>query len=65
MRCDLPKLAAFNFVADDLPEGRVNPNLGLDGHGKLLSLYLLEMAVQIEVQLLSSKTTSVPVELLD
>lgn len=47
-RYDLPKLAAFNFVLDDVLEGGVNASLGLDGHGKSLSFLLLEMNVQIE-----------------
>jgi hypothetical protein len=48
VRYDLPKLAAFNFVLDDVLEGGVNASLGLDGHGKSLSFLLLEMNVQIE-----------------
>ncbi len=47
-RYDLPKLAAFNFVLDDVLEGGVNSSLGLDGHGKSLSFVLLDMPVQIE-----------------
>ena len=43
MRYDLPKLAAFNFVLDDVLEGGVNASLGLDGHGKSLSFLLLEI----------------------
>ena len=49
VRYDLPKLAAFNFVLDDVLEGGVNASLGLDGHGKSLSFLLLEMDVQIDV----------------
>jgi hypothetical protein len=52
-------------MLDDLPEGRVNSNLGLDGHGKLLSLLLLKMAAQSEAQLLPSDTKSFPVALLE
>ena len=48
VRYDLPKLAAFNFVLDDVLEGGVNASLGLDGHGKSLSFLLLEIPVQIE-----------------
>ena len=44
---DLPKLAAFNFVLDDVLEGGVNASLGLDGHGKSLSFLLLDMPVEI------------------
>jgi hypothetical protein len=46
-RYDLPKLAAFNFVLDDVLEGGVNSSLGLDGHGKSLSFVLLQIPVQI------------------
>lgn len=48
VRYDLPKLAAFNFVLDDVLEGGVNASLGLDGHGKSLSFLLLDMNVQID-----------------
>jgi hypothetical protein len=47
VRYDLPKLAAFNFVLDDVLEGGVNSSLNLDGHGKALSFVLLEIPVQI------------------
>jgi len=47
-RYDLPKLAAFNFVLDDVLEGGVNASLGLDGHGKSLSFLLLGTSLQIE-----------------
>jgi hypothetical protein len=47
VRYDLPKLAAFNFVLDDVLEGGVNSSLGLDGHGKSLSFVLLEIPVDI------------------
>jgi hypothetical protein len=48
VRYDLPKLAAFNFVLDDVLEGGVNASLGLDGHGKSLSFLLLELSVEID-----------------
>ncbi len=48
VRYDLPKLAAFNFVLDDVLEGGVNASLGLDGHGKSLSFLLLDITVEIE-----------------
>ena len=44
-RYALPKLAAFNFVIDDVLEGGVNASLGLDGHGKALSYMLLSAMV--------------------
>jgi hypothetical protein len=47
VRYDLPKLAAFNFVLDDVLEGGVNASLGLDGHGKSLSFLLLELPIAI------------------
>ncbi len=47
MRYDLPKLAAFNFVLDDVLEGGVNSSLGIDGHGKSLSFLLLDLTVDI------------------
>ena len=50
VRYDLPKLAAFNFVLDDVLEGGVNSSLGLDGHGKSLSFLLLELAIDIDAQ---------------
>jgi hypothetical protein len=46
VRYDLPKLAAFNFVLDDVLEGGVNSSLGLDGHGKSLSFLLLDAAIE-------------------
>ena len=47
VRYDLPKLAAFNFVLDDVLEGGVNSSLGLDGHGKSLSFLLLDADIEI------------------
>ena len=51
-RYELPKLAAFNFVLDDVLEGGVNASLGLDGHGKALSFFLLTARVSIDAALL-------------
>lgn len=48
VRYDLPRLAAFNFVIDDVLEGGVNASLGLDGHGKSLSFLLLDLDLSIE-----------------
>ena len=48
VRYDLPKLAAFNFVLDDVLEGGVNASLGLDGHGKSLSFLLLDIDLHID-----------------
>ena len=47
VRYDLPKLAAFNFVLDDVLEGGVNSSLGLDGHGKSLSFLLLDAEIAV------------------
>jgi hypothetical protein len=47
MRYDLPNLAAFNFVLDDVLEGGVNSSLGLDGHGKSLSFLLLDAEIEV------------------
>lgn len=41
LRYELPNLPALNFVIDNVLEGGVNDGLGLDGHGKTLSFYLL------------------------
>lgn len=61
VRYDLPKLAAFNFVLDDVLEGGVNASLGLDGHGKTLSFLLLSASVRVDAALVSdpAMTTSV------
>lgn len=50
VRYDLPKLAAFNFVLDDVLEGGVNASLGLDGHGKALSFLLLDIDVDLAIK---------------
>jgi hypothetical protein len=52
-RYDLPKLAAFNFVLDDVLEGGVNSSLGLDGHGKALSFFLLTARISVDPALLT------------
>jgi hypothetical protein len=48
VRYELPRLAAFNFVLDDVLEGGVNASLGLDGHGKSLSFLLLAATVALD-----------------
>jgi hypothetical protein len=50
VRYNLPKLAAFNFVLDDVLEGGVNASLGLDGHGKSLSFLLLDIQIEIATE---------------
>ena len=58
VRYDLPKLAAFNFVLDDVLEGGVNASLGLDGHGKSLSFLLLSTLVRVNRDLLSTNAST-------
>ena len=42
----LPKIAAMNFVLDDVLDGGVNDSLNLDMHGKSLSFHLLTLPVE-------------------
>jgi hypothetical protein len=46
-RYPLPKLAAMNFVLEDVLDGGVNDSLNLDMHGKALSFHLLTMPVTV------------------
>ena len=43
----LPKIAAMNFVIDDVLDGGVNDSLNLDMHGKALSFHLLVLSVTV------------------
>jgi hypothetical protein len=43
----LPKIAAMNFVLDDVLDGGVNDSLNLDMHGKSLSFHLLAMNIRV------------------
>jgi hypothetical protein len=43
----LPKLAAMNFVLDDVLDGGVNGSLNLDTHGKSLAFLLLELPITL------------------
>ena len=43
----LPRIAAINFVLDDVLDGGVNDSLNLDMHGKSLSFHLLDMPVDV------------------
>ena len=43
----LPKLAAMNFVIDDVLDGGVNDSLNLDTHGKALAFRLLDLEVTV------------------
>ena len=56
VRYELPKLCAFNYVLDDVLEGAVNASLGLDGHGKSLSFFLLTMKIGVNAALLTRCT---------
>ena len=58
VRYDLPKLAAFNFVLDDVLEGGVNQSLGLDGHGKSLSFLLLTLDLALDEAVLRPRASS-------
>ena len=51
-RYELPKLSAFNFVLDNVLDGGVNASLGLDGHGKALSFFLLTAEITVEAVLM-------------
>ena len=51
-RYELPKLSAFNFVLDDVLDGGVNASLGLDGHGKALSFFLLTAEITVDAALM-------------
>jgi hypothetical protein len=46
----LPKLAAMNFVLDDVLDGGVNGSLNLDTHGKTLSGLLLTLSIDINTK---------------
>ena len=43
----LPRLAAMNFVIDEVLDGGVNGSLNLDSHGKSLAFLLLEMTIDV------------------
>ncbi len=47
VRYELPKLAALNFVIDDVLEGGVNSSLNLDIHGKTNSFRVLALEIDI------------------
>ena len=57
-RYELPRLFAFNFVLDDVLDGGVNASLGLDGHGKALSFFLLTAEITVEPALLARMPAS-------
>ena len=43
----LPRLAAMNFVIDDVLDGGVNGSLNLDAHGKALAFLLLDLPITL------------------
>lgn len=43
----LPRLAAMNFVIDDVLDGGVNGSLNLDAHGKSLAFLLLDIPITL------------------
>ena len=47
----LPRLAAMNFVLDDVLDGGVNDALNLDSHGKALSFLLLDLPLSVPAEL--------------
>jgi hypothetical protein len=53
----LPRLAAMNFVLDDVLDGGVNDSLNLDMHGKALSFHLLTLPVQVPASRVPSTQT--------
>ena len=61
-RYELPKLCAFNFVLDDVLDGGVNASLGLDGHGKALSFFLLTARVSVDAALLAHGAAATELE---
>jgi len=50
----LPKLAAMNFVIDDVLDGGVNSALNLDTHGKALAFRLLDLPIEVPDGLLDA-----------
>ena len=48
----LPKLAAMNFVIDDVLDGGVNDSLNLDTHGKALAFLVLDIEIEVPDELM-------------
>lgn len=57
-RYALPRLAALNFVLDDVLEGGVNRSLNLDSHGKALSYRVLALPIDVPPGHRATKSTS-------
>jgi hypothetical protein len=55
-RYELPLIAAFNYVIDNVLEGGVNGSLNLDGHGKTSSFRLLALAVRVPARFARTAT---------
>jgi hypothetical protein len=49
VRCELPNIAALNFVMTAALGGGVTRSLALDAHGKSLSSALLELEIEDEL----------------
>ena len=58
----LPKLAAMNFVIDDVLDGGVNSSLNLDSHGKALAFALLEIELDVTQELVDAIDRQPPQE---
>ena len=58
----LPRIAAMNFVIDDVLEGGVNGSLNLDSHGKTLSFLLLQLPIRVPAALAPRLKTLQPAE---
>ncbi len=62
IRYELPRLAALNFVIDDVLQGGVNHSLGLDGHGKTLAFRVLSMPLRAPRGLLEAARAGIEAE---
>ena len=47
-------------MLDDVLEGGVNVSLGLDGHGKALSFFLLGLGITVDAELLAQGAAFAP-----
>ena len=52
----LPKLLALNFVLEGILDGGVNDALNLDTHGKGLSVWMMDMPVEVPRELAQTLT---------
>jgi len=63
-RYELPRLAALNFVIEDVLEGGVNASLAIDTHGKCLSYLVLGLEVLVPDEIASVGPVDCPVRAL-